>query len=111
MKKIPTWALLILAFMLVSAPMLINTGADVEEPFAGTDSTAETLVEETNPGYEAWFSPLVGELPGEVESGLFAFQAAMGAGLLGYVFGSYRERSRREAKLRHPGSSNSSQSA
>ncbi len=110
MKKIPTWALLILAFMLVSAPMLINNGADVEEPFAGTDATAETLVEETNPGYEAWFNPLVGELPGEVESGLFAFQAAMGAGLLGYVFGAYRERSRREAKLRHPGNSNTSQS-
>ncbi|AZA11056.1 energy-coupling factor ABC transporter substrate-binding protein [Corynebacterium gerontici] len=96
MKKIPSWALVILTFLLLSAPMLVNSGSNVDEPFAGTDAAAETLVEDANPGYESWFSPLVGELPAEVESGLFALQAALGAGLLGYVLGAYRERNRNE---------------
>ncbi|WKD61920.1 Cobalt transport protein CbiN [Corynebacterium ciconiae DSM 44920] len=92
-----TIALILAAIVIAAFPMFFNVGdKDSDEPFAGTDSTAETLVEDTDPGYEPWFEPLVGELPGEVESGLFALQAALGAGLLGYVIGLYRGRSKWE---------------
>lgn len=92
-----TIALILLAIVIAAFPMFFNTGdPDAEEPFAGTDASAEEVVEEQNPGYEAWFDPIVGELPGEVESGLFALQAGLGAGVLGYVLGVYRGRKKAE---------------
>lgn len=96
-KKSLTWALIGLAIIIAAFPMFFNFGdPDAEEPFGGTDAGAEAVVEEQNPGYEPWFQPLVGELPGEVESGLFALQAALGAGFLGYVLGVYRGRAKAE---------------
>ncbi|WP_151530235.1 MULTISPECIES: energy-coupling factor ABC transporter substrate-binding protein [Corynebacterium] len=90
-----TIALILAAIFIAAFPMFFNLGdKDAEEHFVGTDSSAETIVEEVDPGYEPWFEPLVGELPGEVESGLFALQAALGAGLLGYVIGLYRGRTK-----------------
>ena len=35
---------------------------------------------------------------GEVESGLFALQAAIGAGILGFVLGTFRERRKRSTE-------------
>lgn len=103
-RKIPAWLLIVLAVVILALPMSLGIGKDAEEPYAGTDSSAETLVEEEHQGYEAWFEPLIGELPGEVESGLFALQAALGAGLLGYVLGNYRGRQRTQDQSHHPAS-------
>ncbi|WP_306371408.1 energy-coupling factor ABC transporter substrate-binding protein [Nocardiopsis sp. CC223A] len=89
-----TWALLGAVVVLAVFPLVIGAGEGMEEPFAGADGQAESLVGELNPGYEPWLDPLV-ELPsGEVESGLFALQAAVGAGVVGYVLGVARTRSR-----------------
>lgn len=65
-----------------------------EESFIGTDSAATTHIEDNHPGYEPWFKPLFEPSSGEVESGLFALQAALGAGVLGFVLGTMRERRR-----------------
>lgn len=96
-----TWALLGAVAVLAVFPLVIGAGKGMEEPFAGADGQAEDLVGELNPDYEPWLAPLV-ELPsGEVESGLFALQAAIGAGVVGYVLGVARTRSRygdREAR-------------
>lgn len=91
-----------LAIVIAAFPMFFNFHDDSsgEEAFGGTDSGAEAVVEEQDPGYTPWFEPLVGELPGEVESGLFALQAALGAGVLGYVIGIYRGRSKAEEAQR-----------
>ena len=93
-------ALLIIAVVLLAAiPMFFNFGdKDAEEPFSGTDGAAGTVVEEIDPEYTPWFEPLVGELPGEVESGLFALQAAIGSGFLFYVLGYYRGRNKGVAR-------------
>ncbi len=60
--------------------------------FGGTDATATDEIAAVAPDYEPWFEPFWTQPGGEVESGLFALQAAIGAGILGFVLGSYRER-------------------
>jgi cobalt/nickel transport protein len=67
------------------------------EAFVGTDSAATTHIEASQPGYSPWFKPLFAPASGEVESGLFALQAALGGGLLGFVLGTLRERRRHRA--------------
>lgn len=93
-KKNSVWVsigLFVLVVLIAMFPLFFNYGDDdAEEPFAGTDATATETIQEIDPDYEPWFEPLVGELPGEVESGLFALQAVIGAGVLFYVIGYYR---------------------
>ncbi len=92
-SRLVTIGLITVAIIIAVFPMFFNLGdPNSEEPFAGTDASAESIVAEENPAYEPWYEPLVGELPGEVESGLFALQAGLGAGVLGYVLGVYRGR-------------------
>lgn len=82
------WILILAALLIAGLPLWFHPDAE----FAGTDAGAEAVVEEISPDYEPWAEPLVGDLPSEVESGLFALQAALGAGLLGYTLGKYRAR-------------------
>lgn len=90
-----TAALIALIAFLACTPMFFNFGdPDAEETFTGADGAAEDAISEVNPEYEAWFEPLIGELPGEVESGIFALQAGLGAGVLGFILGSYHGRSK-----------------
>ncbi|MFK4069778.1 energy-coupling factor ABC transporter substrate-binding protein [Streptomyces sp. NPDC029674] len=84
--KINTLLLLIVAALAV-LPLALGLGDDEEEPFAGADAQAETAITELKPDYEPWFSPLYEPPSGEVESALFALQAAIGAGVLAYYFG------------------------
>lgn len=64
-----------------------------EEGFGGTDGAATEIIEEENKDYKPWFDNLFAPA-GEIESGLFAMQAALGAGLLGYSIGWYRGKSK-----------------
>ena len=61
-----------------------------EEAFGGTDAAVTAHLEEQ--GHTPWFSPLFEPGSGEIESGLFALQAALGAGVLGYALGNLRGR-------------------
>lgn len=96
------WGLIALTALIAAFPMFFVKTDGEEEAFGGTDDGAEAVVEEQDPDYEPWFDSIVGELPGEVESGLFALQAALGAGLVGYALGNYKGRSRAERKLAAP---------
>lgn len=89
--KINTLLLLIVAALAV-LPLALGLGDDEKEPFAGADAQAETAITEIEPDYEPWFSPLYEPPSGEVESALFALQAALGAGVLAYYFGLRRGR-------------------
>ncbi|AKT52739.1 energy-coupling factor ABC transporter substrate-binding protein [Arsenicicoccus sp. oral taxon 190] len=66
-----------------------------EERFGGTDARATEMIRESDPGYQPWFTSFFAPSGGEVESGLFAMQAALGAGVFGYAIGYYRGRGRR----------------
>ncbi|MER5929972.1 energy-coupling factor ABC transporter substrate-binding protein [Streptomyces sp. NPDC002054] len=84
--KINTLLLLVVAALAV-LPLALGLGDGKEEPFAGADAQAEAAITELKPDYEPWFSPLYEPPSGEVESALFALQAALGAGVLAYYFG------------------------
>lgn len=86
--------LLLAVIVLAVAPLALGLGSDQDEPFAGADSLAETEIVENHADYEPWFSSLYEPPSGEVESALFALQAALGAGFLGYYFGVARTRRR-----------------
>ncbi|MFJ4843435.1 energy-coupling factor ABC transporter substrate-binding protein [Streptomyces sp. NPDC088746] len=95
--KINALLLLVVAALAV-LPLALGLGDDEKEPFTGADAQAETAITEIDPGYEPWFSPLYEPPSGEIESALFALQAALGAGVLAYYFGL--RRGRRQGELR-----------
>ena len=90
-KKSNPWvtvAIVLAIIALMVIPVLMH-GLDAE--FAGTDGIGTEVLEDG--GVEPWFEfPAIAS--GELESGLFALQAALGAGVLGYAFGVIRERKR-----------------
>lgn len=75
-------ALLALAVVaLFAVPLLLDGGAS---EYGGTDAAVTEQLEAD--GYTPWFEPVL-RPAAQVESGLFALQAAIGAGVLGYVIG------------------------
>ncbi|MGW2119211.1 energy-coupling factor ABC transporter substrate-binding protein [Streptomyces zhihengii] len=95
--KINTLLVLIVVALAV-LPLALGLGDHKEEPFTGADAQAETAITELEPDYEPWFSPLYEPPSGEVESALFAVQAALGAGVLAYYFGLHKGRRQGEAR-------------
>lgn len=87
-------ALLLLAVLIAALPLFLLPEAE----FAGADGQAEELIGEIAPDYEPWAEPLITLPSGEVESLLFALQAALGAGTIGFILGSMRERHRQEGQ-------------
>jgi cobalt/nickel transport protein len=75
--------LLLLVVAITIVPLYIAKGAE----FAGADGEAEVAITEIAPGYEPWFSSLYEPPSGEIESLLFALQAALGAGFICYYLG------------------------
>ena len=76
--------LLALAVAIVAAPLVPPNGGGA---FKGTDDQASQAVAQSNPDYRPWVSPLWQPPSSEIESLLFAVQAALGAGIFGYVIG------------------------
>lgn len=91
--------LLLLAAALLLAVVPLFLGFEGEDVFAGADGRAEALIQEIRPDYQRWARPLWEPPSGEIESLLFALQAALGAGLLGFYLGMRRgeRRARRAA--------------
>lgn len=82
--------LVVAVVALFAVPVLFVPGE-----YAGSDGQAGEAIEAT--GYQPWFSPVWEPPSGEIESGIFAMQAAAGAGVLGYCIGVARTRSREKA--------------
>lgn len=82
--------LVVAVVALFAVPVLFVPGE-----YTGSDGQAGEAIEAT--GYQPWFSPVWEPPSGEIESGIFAMQAAAGAGVLGYCIGVARTRSREKA--------------
>ncbi|MFC3883456.1 energy-coupling factor ABC transporter substrate-binding protein [Bacillus songklensis] len=84
MKK--NMILLLIVIILAVVPLFIQHGAE----FGGSDGQAEEAIGEIAPDYKPWFHTLWEPPSGEIESLLFALQAAIGAGFIGYFIGFMR---------------------
>jgi len=80
--------LILLVVLLAIVPLFMNRGAE----FGGADGQAEEVITQINPDYQPWFSSVWEPPSGEIESLLFALQAALGAGFIGYYIGYVRGR-------------------
>jgi cobalt/nickel transport protein len=102
MKRFQNLILLALVVALVVVPLVMikkpEPGPDGKEVeiFAGADDQAKDAIGKINPSYKPWANSLLEPPSGEVASLLFSLQAALGAGFLGYWYGSASTR----AKLR-----------
>lgn len=74
-------------------------GGEAPAAFAGADARAQQAIGAIAPNYKPWFAPLFEPPSGEIASLLFALQAALGAGVIGFWLGMSvaRERERRRA--------------
>lgn len=75
--------LLILVVGLAFAPLYLARSSE----FAGADTQASDAISTLNADYEPWFKPFWKPPSGEVESFLFALQAAIGSGFVFYFLG------------------------
>lgn len=86
-RRVPSWLLALAAAAIVALCLVM---APRPGAFGGTDSAVTALLRER--GVVPWFRPLLEPAGPEVESGLFALQAAVGAGVGGYALGYLRGR-------------------
>lgn len=86
-------ALTILPLLTVKKPAAGPDGKPAEI-FKGSDNQAEGVIQAVAPDYKPWFHSILKPSSGEIESLLFALQAALGAGFIGYYVGYSRGRAK-----------------
>jgi cobalt/nickel transport protein len=79
--------LAILVALIVVVPLALPLA---EAEFGGSDDQAEGVIAQVAPDYKPWFGSIWEPPSGEIESLLFALQAALGAGVLCYYIGYKR---------------------
>lgn len=93
MKRHRNALLLLVVVLLAALPLWLVKApipADASQPsgiFTGTDDKARVLISQISPDYKPWFTPLLQPASSEIASLLFALQAALGAGFIGYYLG------------------------
>ena len=83
--------LIVLVVALAVLPLIIKKDSE----FGGADGQAEEVIMEIQPDYEPWISSVFEPPSGEIESLLFTLQAALGAGVIGYILG-YMKRNKKD---------------
>jgi len=82
MKKKTLLTLFICGFIIIGSLIIGGKGE-----FGGADGQIQEVIGEVDSAYEPWFESLWTPPSGEIESLLFALQAALGAGYIGYYIG------------------------
>ncbi len=75
-SKAKAWYLIAAAIAIVAAPLLLP----LDGAFKGSDDLGTQAITAAHPDYRPWFEPLWTPPSSEIESLLFALQAALGAG-------------------------------
>lgn len=88
MNKRENLILVLLVALIASFPLIWHADA----AFGGADDKVKDVVAEINPDYKPWATAWWKPPSAEVESFLFALQAALGAGFVGYWIGFQRGR-------------------
>ena len=98
MKK---WTILLLlgVVLLVVVPLAFHSK---KAAFGGSDNNATSQVMKIDPSYHRWFKPLWEPPSGEIESLLFAVQAAIGTGAVAYAIGYFMGRAKAQAQAKQP---------
>jgi len=97
MKK-RTLLILLAVVALAVLPLLIHWNRGGEGKFSGSDDQAEKMITQIQPNYKPWFRSIWEPPSAEIASLLFALQAALGAGVLGYYLGLVRGRALARSK-------------
>ena len=101
--KSRAWILWMAIVLLTILPLCLvatepaQPGAAQVNAFGGADERAQAAIGALAPGYQPWFAPVLKPASAEIASLLFALQAALGAGVIGFWLGAAvaRERARR----------------
>jgi cobalt/nickel transport protein len=88
-KRLINWLLVVSVVILAATPLMLIRDSE----FGGADQQAQKVITEIQPKYKPWFKSLFEPPSKEIESLLFALQAALGAGVVGYGIGLYKGRS------------------
>lgn len=75
--------LVLLVIVIAVIPLYLCKDAE----FGGADGEAENVIMEMAPDYKPWFEPFMEPASGEIESLLFALQAAIGSGIVFFILG------------------------
>lgn len=82
---------IVLAIVALFTAIFIYQSTTGVHEWAGADDQSENVINELTGGtYEPWTSPVWEPPSGEIESLLFALQAAIGSLVIGYFLGYYR---------------------
>lgn len=87
-KRFQWWVGLLLVLMMLVLPTLIQKG----QLFEGADDQATREIESHHPDFVPWIKPLLTPASPEIESLLFSVQAAIGTGIISYIFGYWHGR-------------------
>lgn len=104
--KRQNWLLIVAVVLLTALPLWLvpkpAAGPDGQPGtiFGGADGQAQQVIGNIAPNYRPWFAPLLEPASNEIASLLFALQAAIGAGVIGYWLGAAvtRDRLKKEAE-------------
>lgn len=88
-KVLNNWFLILAVLGLTIAPLIFVRHGQ----FGGADDQAKNAITEIQPEYKPWFTSPFAPASNEIASLLFASQAALGAGIVGYAIGVYKGRS------------------
>lgn len=94
-KKVQNWLLIGGVVGLALLPLVIVK----EGKFGGADDQGKVAITEIQPSYKPWVESVFQPASPEIASLLFATQAALGAGVVGYAIGLYKGRT--EAKVKN----------
>ncbi|MHB1010431.1 MAG: energy-coupling factor ABC transporter substrate-binding protein [Propionibacteriaceae bacterium] len=95
-RAVTVWLLVALVAIFAISFVIGGMHTNPVTRFGGTDTAATSQIQATDPNYKPGFTPFFQPRSAEIESGLFALQAAIGGAVLGFAVGGYWGRRKAE---------------